>query len=177
MYVVFNCLKCNQELEVEKSMVGEQIQCPTCSEVLTIPDGTSTPPAAPSPPPPEAPGEEPATDTTTPVPETPPAAPPPKERHQLSVPMREGPGENLVKKKVIVDPTSTGPKVKKLRIKCIKRILCVEVGHDLFEEKFALAIEKIGEENVVSIHAIGYGYMDTVGHMLPDYGVMIVYKG
>ena len=49
MYVTLNCPKCNQELEVEKSMVGEQIECPTCSEVLTIPDGSQAPPPPPSP--------------------------------------------------------------------------------------------------------------------------------
>ena len=91
--------------------------------------------------------------------------------------MREGPAEMLVKKKIAVEPADTPPHAKRYRIRCIKRINCVEVGHDLFEEKVAKAIEKIGDENVVSLHPISYGYMDTVGHMLPDYGVMIVYKG
>ena len=176
MYVSFNCSKCNQELEVEQDMIGEQIECPTCSEVLTIPDGKPEPPSAPSLPPPASKPEDPATSSPPPLPEPPPAAPL-KEKHSLSVPVREGPGENLVKKKATAETVATAPQVKQFRIKCIKRINCVEVGHDLFEEKVAKAIEKIGSENVVSLHAIAYGYMDTTGHMLPDYGVMIVYKG
>ena len=149
MYVSFNCPKCNQDLEVEKSMVGEQIECPTCAELLTIPDGNQVPPPA----------------------------PPPKEKHSHSVPVREGSAEMLLKKKTAAEPADAAPHPKQFRIRCIKRINCVEVGHDLFEDKVAKAIEKIGDENVVSLHPISYGYMDTVGHMLPDYGVMIVYKG
>ena len=176
MYVSFNCVKCNQELEVEQDMIGEQIECPTCSEVLTIPDHKAAPPSAPSLPPPSPKTEEPAASAPPPLPEPPPAAPP-KERHSLAVPMREGPGENLVKKKITAEPADTTLQAKQFRIRCIKRINCVEVGHDLFEEKVAKAIEKIGSDNVVSLHPVAYGYMDTTGHMLPDYGVMIVYKG
>ena len=176
MYVSFNCPKCNQELEVEQDMVGEQIECPTCSEVLTIPDNTQTPPSTPNLPPTAPKPEEPAASSPPPQPEPPPAAPP-KEKHSLAVPMREGPGEILVKKKSAVAPADAEPLAKRYRIKCIKRINCVEVGHDLFEEKVAKAIDKIGDENVVSLHPISYGYMDTTGNMLPDYGVMIVYKG
>ncbi len=176
MYVTFNCLKCNQELEVEQDMIGEQIECPTCSELLTIPDGKQAPLAVPSPPPPAPTPGEPTAASSPSLSEPPPAAPP-KEKHSLSVPMREGPGEILVKKKVAIETIATTPQAKQFRIRCIKRINCVEVGHDLFEEKVAKAIEKIGSENVVSLHPVAYGYMDTTGHMLPDYGVMIVYKG
>jgi len=38
-------------------------------------------------------------------------------------------------------------------------------------------LNKIGQENIINISPIGYGAMDSTGHMLPDYGIMIVYRG
>jgi DNA-directed RNA polymerase subunit RPC12/RpoP len=142
MDIVFHCSKCSQELAVDETAAGEQIDCPSCSEKLTIPR-VSEQPAAPPPPPP---------------PPKPPPPPPPAHK-PLSVPVHAGPSEKLVKKTEAAAPAVAGK--RQLRIRCIKRINCVEVGHDLFEEKVAHFLEKIGEENVVSLHAVNYGYVDT----------------
>lgn len=168
MDVVFNCSSCEQELAVDETATGEPIQCPSCNTTVIVPPRdqnrlaeskpmAAVPPAAPipaSPPPPE-----------------------PAHHRQLSVPQHQGPAEKLVKKSDLVEVAATGPAVKHLRTKCIKRGQCVEVGHDRFDEVVADFIQKVGDDNVVSINPLSYGAMDTTGHMLPDYGVMIVYRG
>ena len=100
-----------------------------------------------------------------------PAAP---EHKPLSVPQRSGPQESLVKKVAHTEHKDEPPKI---RLKTIKRGSCVEVGHDLFDEKVTEFLNKVGQENIIHMNTIGYGAMDSTGHMLPDYGILIVYKG
>lgn len=108
-------------------------------------------------------------------------APPPKpaahapEHKPLSVPQRSGPQESLVKK--VVHAEDHKSEEKKIRLKTIKRGSCVEVGHDLFDEKVTEFLNKVGRENIIHMSAISYGAMDSTGHMLPDYGIMVVYNG
>lgn len=62
MDIQFNCPKCSQEMNVNDTAVGLQVECPTCKGQITVPSGTqaraqssqtvtSIPPSAPSPPP------------------------------------------------------------------------------------------------------------------------------
>jgi len=162
MDIVFNCPNCQQELAVDATAAGEEIQCPACNEVQIIP--------AAGPPKPEPKGE------VKPETPAPPAAAPAHKERQLAVPQHQGPSEVLVKKTAVVAIT-TNPKDQQLRTKCIRRNTCVEVGVDKFDAKVAEFIHTVGDANVVSLHPLSYGYMDTTGHMLPDYGVMIVYRG
>jgi ribosomal protein S27E len=36
MDIVFNCPNCEQELAVDQSGAGSQIECPSCGETITI---------------------------------------------------------------------------------------------------------------------------------------------
>ena len=87
--------------------------------------------------------------------------------------MHEGPSESLVKKKAHVE-VETGP--AKIRVRSIKRNLCVEVGHDRFDEVVADFLQKTSQENIISITPINYAYIDVAGNVMPDYGVLIIYK-
>jgi DNA-directed RNA polymerase subunit RPC12/RpoP len=172
MDIVFNCSKCSQELAVDETAGGEQIECPTCATMLVVPppDQNRLAPSQPAP----------VLVAAAPPPPPPAAAPVPESakndhHRQLAVPQHSGPAEVLVKKANHTELKEKKP--AQLRTKCIKRGQCVEVGHDLFDEKVAEFIHKIGDTNIVSIHPLSYGAMDTTGHMLPDYGVMIVYRG
>lgn len=174
MDVVFNCPNCTQELEVDEAAVGQQIECPSCANTITIPAGKPKP-AAPPPPPLEA--KPSAGDETKPAEAAPAAEPPPApKRVPYTVPQHDKVEEILVKKTA---SAASAPKAQKkhLRTHTIRRNQCMEVGHDKFDEKVTEFLEKIGDENVVSITPITYGFVDTVGHMLNDYGVIIVYKG
>jgi hypothetical protein len=67
---------------------------------------------------------------------------------------------------------------KKLRVKCIRRTDCVEVGKDRFDEVVTELLGKIGESNLVSITPIVYTHLDLGSRQLmTDFGVMIVFRG
>ncbi|MFM8469275.1 MAG: hypothetical protein ACKODH_04800, partial [Limisphaerales bacterium] len=128
-------------------------------------------PPALTPPPPPAPGSH-ATPATAPAPAQP--AGHAHDHKPLVVPHHHGPQESLVKKTAHAEEKH---EEKKIRVKTIKRGACVEVGHDLFDEKVTDFLNKVGREHIIHISAIGYGAMDSTGHMLPDYGIMIVHYG
>ncbi|KAF0180410.1 MAG: Uncharacterized protein FD161_840 [Limisphaerales bacterium] len=190
----FNCPKCNLHITADECVVGEEIDCPECGEKFRVPPPKKPKPvpvivksaaplatpaahdppvlhAAPAHPAPGHAAPEAAKDATGEPPK--PAAHAP-EHKPLSVPHRSGPQESLIKKTAHTEHKDEPPKI---RVKTIKRGSCVEVGHDLFDEKVTEFLNKIGQENIINISPIGYGAMDSTGHMLPDYGIMIVYKG
>jgi len=193
----FNCPKCNLHITADECVVGEEIDCPECGEKFRVPPPKkvkpvpvvvkSAAPAAPAPPAapahpvpsppasahpaPAAPGQGGAPAPAKP--EAKPAAHAP-EHKPLVVPHHQGPQESLVKKAAHGEEKH---EEKKIRVKTIKRGSCVEVGHDLFDEKVTEFLNKVGRENIIHMSAIGYGAMDSTGHMLPDYGIMIVYNG
>jgi len=186
----FSCPKCQLQITADECVVGAEIDCPECGQKFRVP-----PPAMPKPRPlpvvvnraaPAAPATHPApapvaaappaSRTAEPAPEAPkpqakPAAP---EHKPLVVPHHTGPAVSLVKKTTHTEHKDELPKI---RVKTIKRGACVEVGHDLFDEKVTNFLNKVGQENIISLSPIGYGAMDSTGHMLPDYGIMIVYRG
>lgn len=164
----FNCPKCNIHITADECVMGEEVDCPKCNEKFRVPlpQKPNTIPVVPPAPVPAATAPGPA------KPEAPkPAAP---EHKPLSVPQRSGPQESLVKKAAHTEHKDEPPKI---RLKTIKRGSCVEVGHDLFDEKVTEFLNKVGQENIIHMNTIGYGAMDSTGHMLPDYGILIVYKG
>lgn len=189
MDVIFNCSNCNQELEVDEAAVGQQIDCPSCGNKLTIPPPdpnrkpqTQSPPAAP-----EAPAEAKATEPASQAPaepakpaegaeaKPPPAPEPKKEKGPIVVPHYEKTEEIRVKKTESKETPKDQKKI--MRIRTIRRNQCVEVGHDLFDEKVTDFIQKAGEENIQSITPVSYAFIDTQGHNMADYGVLIIYKG
>lgn len=186
MDVIFNCSNCNQEIEVDEAGVGHEIDCPSCGIKLVIPppDPNRKPAAASAPVDAPAPAEavagevKPAESKEAEPPkegEAPKAPPAPEPKKVLSVPQHDSHSEILVKKVEAKGPAKDAKKI--LRTRTIRRNQCMEVGHDLFDEKITEFITKTGEENIQSITPIGYSYIDTVGHVLNDYGVLIIYKG
>lgn len=152
----FSCPQCGLHITADESVVGEEIDCPDCGAKFRVP-----PPAKPKPKP-------------APVGEPPKPAAHEAEHKPLVVPHHSGPAESLVKK---ATPAEAKPEPPKIRVKTIKRSACVEVGHDTFDEKVTEFLNKVGQENLISVSPISYGAMDATGHMLPDYGIMIIYKG
>ena len=91
--------------------------------------------------------------------------------------MRDKPSEILIEKP-LPPLEAAAESDKKMRIKCIRRTDCVEVGKDHFEEVVTKFLDKVGEANIVSINTLGYTHVDLGSRaILTDYGVMIVYKG
>jgi len=173
MDIIFNCPKCEQELEVDSTGAGSEINCPSCAETITIPQlgtkGTRTS----------------GSDSSSSIPVT--------SSHQLStmatsaaakvemhlkVPVRATPSESLIAKPLPPLEVAAKETDKKIRVKTIRHTDCIEVGHDKFDEFTTNFLMKVGEANIINISALTYTHIDIGSQkILADYAVLIVYKG
>lgn len=160
MDISFNCPICDQELEVDVSGAGSSIECPSCSNMIMVPQ------------PPE--GAAPSAAE-----EKPPSAEPVKAEKHFAVPVHEKPpAEKLIQKASRPLDIVAKDGDKTLRIKSFKRSDCQEVGRDHFDEIVSAFLEKVGQTNIVSVSPINYSYVELGSRaVLTDYGVMIIYKG
>ena len=167
MDIVFNCPNCEQELAVDQSGAGSQIECPSCGESIMIPAGPGkvTTGSLPAPPPAVAGG---TINTSA-------AA---KVEMHLKVPVHDKPAESLISKaKPPLEVVQKGSG-KRLRIRTIRRAACVENGHDLFDDKVSAFIQEVGEANIVSTHVVGYEQFDVgIQKIMTDYGLLVIYRG
>jgi hypothetical protein len=157
MDVTFICTHCKQELEADASLAGTEIQCPSCSATLAIP----TPDVQ-------------NVKVLNPI-ATSAAA---REEKHFHVPLHEGPSEILIKQPTVKDDVASKDGHKRLRTKTIRRIDCVELGHDRFDEITSTFLNKIGQDDIVNISTVAYTYIDIGSQkLLTDFGVLIVYRG
>lgn len=168
MDLTFKCPNCDQELAVDASGAGSEIECPSCSKTIVVP----------TPDPAELEAATAAEAAATAAADATPA-PKAKEEKHFSVPVHDHATESLIQKpkaRALDVVAKEGDKT--LRIKTFKRTDCQEVGKDHFDEKVSEFLEKVGHSNVISINSINYSYMELgTRHILTDYGVLIVFKG
>jgi ribosomal protein S27E len=172
MDVIFNCPKCEQELAVDSTGAGTEINCPSCGETIVIPA-------------PELVVNRPGVDSapTAPRVEVHPINPiassaAAKVEMHLRVPVRHTPTESLIEKPLVPLEAAARETDKKIRVKTIKHTDCIEVGHDKFDEVVSNFLIKIGESNMISITTIVYTHLDIgTQKLLQDFGVLIVYRG
>lgn len=159
MDIIFKCGNCKQELEVEAAAAGQQIGCPSCGQMITIPqaDPTNLRMGAPSH----------ATNAGA------------REEKHFAVPVSEKPVEPLIKKALPpLEATVTREGVRGLRVKTLRHSDCKEVGHDNFDTVASEILQKIGEENIVSLNTFTYTFIDIgTQKLITDFGLMIIYKG
>ncbi len=183
MDIIFNCPECGQELVVDSSYAGEEIECPECSNQIIVPeegieDGTDNESE-------ENEDEKPAqssNENSPPLPggvinamATSAAA---REHKVFSVPVHDGPtSEPLIKKpqsplNIVAKKWENG-----VAVKTIRRIDCMEVGKDHFDEKVTEFINTIGYERILNIQSVSYTTQDLATKaLMTDFGVLIVYK-
>ncbi len=153
MDINFSCHSCKQELIVDAAGAGNEIQCPSCGTVLTIP------------------AADPANIHLR-VPEA-----SREEGPHFSVPQHEGPVKPLIQS-ALPPMEATRDGERRLRIRTIRRSECVEVGKDLFDQKVSEFLQDVGEKHIVKIDTISYTHQDLASKaMLTDYGVLVIYKG
>src|SRR5688572_24745968 len=156
MDVTFACPSCKQQLQADSNMAGSTIECPACHVPIVIPalDAANV-------------HSHVAAHASAGA----------KEEKHFAVPVHEGPTASLIQKaNPPLEAQRSGDKV--LRIRCIKRTDCVEVGKDHFDEVVSKFLAEVGETNIVSINTLGYTHVDMGSRqILTDYGVMVVYKG
>ena len=164
MDIVFNCPNCEQELAIDQSGAGSQIECPSCNLAITIPAAGKM-----------------ATGPLPPVAPPPTTAPPPPQKKpelHLKVPMRDKPAAPLIDKpRPPLEVVQRGAG-KRLRIHTIRHSQCVESGHDHFDERVSEFLNQVLETNLIGIHTINYEHFDVgLQKVMTDYGVIIVYRG
>jgi len=170
MDVIFNCPKCEQELAVDSSGSGTEINCPSCGEPIIIPQ------------PERALRPSPDSNSSLPRVESHPVNPiassaAAKIEMHLRVPVHKSPGASLIEKPLPPLDVSKDAD-KKIRTKTIRHTDCIEVGHDRFDEILSNFLAKVGEANIISINPITYSHVDIGSQkLLTDFGVMVVYKG
>jgi len=172
MDVIFNCPKCEQELAVDSSGAGSEINCPSCGQSIVIPG-------------PERSAFRPGQDNLAGAPrmEGHPINPiassaAAKVEMHLRVPVHKTPTASLIEKPLVPLEVTAKDLDKKIRVKTIKHTDCIEVGHDKFDEMVTNFLGKVGEPNIVSITTLTYTHLDIGSQkLLTDFGVMIVYKG
>jgi ribosomal protein S27E len=172
MDVIFNCPKCEQELAVDSTGAGTEINCPSCGETIVIPT-------------PELVVNRPGVDNTPGAPrvEVHPVNPmassaAAKVEMHLRVPDHKTPSASLIVKPLVPLEAAAKETDKKIRVRTIKHTDCVEVGHDKFDDVVSSCLVKIGESNIISISTIVYTHLDIgTQKLLQDFGVMIVYRG
>lgn len=165
MDIIFDCPNCQQELAVDSSGAGTEIECPSCGETITIPKESAKPPS------------EVAMPTGQPINPIAASAAAKIEKH-LKVPVRDRPAEPLIKKAAVPLEVVAKGADKKIRIHTIRHATCIESGHDRFDEKVTEFLNEIGEVNLIGVHTINYTFLDIASQKaLTDFGVMIVYRG
>ena len=172
MDVIFNCPKCEQELAVDSTGAGTEINCPSCGETIVIPA-------------PESVVNRPGVDQAQGAPrvEVHPVNPiassaAAKVEMHLRVPVHNTPTASLITKPLAPLEVAAKESDKKLRVKTIKHTDCIEVGHDKFDEVVSNFLIKIGESNMISITTLTYTTLDIgTQKLMTEFGVMIVYRG
>lgn len=188
MDFVFQCPHCEQELEVDSEAAGTEIACPTCNQKIVIPEpeavagaeaGVTDQQVAQPPPPSPAAPPGPARTQAEVHPINPIAvSAAAKEEKHFQVPVRDKPAESLIGKPLKPLEFAAKESEKKIRVKTVRRIDCMEVGHDRFDEVVTNFLDKIGEDHIISINTLSYTYLDIGSQkLLTDYGVLIVYRG
>jgi hypothetical protein len=167
MDVIFNCPKCDQELAVDSSGAGTEIECPSCGESIVIPGadgagarlGVENSTAAPR--------------TANPIASSAAA----KVELHLRVPSHKT-TESLIEKPLVPLEAAAKTADKKIRTKTIRHTDCIEVGHDRFDEMLTNFLVKTGADNIISINTLNFSYLDIGSQkLLTDFGVLIVYRG
>lgn len=165
MDIIFDCPNCAQELAVDSSGAGTDIECPSCGETITIPANATKPPDS----------KELVLPSLSASPITASAAA--KVEKHLKVPVHSAPAEPLIgKAKPPLGARVTGD--KQVRIRTIRRASCMESGHDNFDDVVSKFLKEVGETDLIGIHTVGYNYYDVASQKtLTDYGLVIVYRG
>ncbi len=158
MDIVFKCSHCDQELSVDASAAGVEIQCPSCNNALVVP------------PAPKQDVLNPMATSAAARAEQPHFKVPTYDKAPAPAPTIEKP---LAPLEVAAKHTD-----KQIKVKTMRHSDHVEVGKDLFDDHVSQFLQKVGEANVISISPIAYTHMDLATRAwVTDYAVLVVYRG
>ena len=164
MDIIFKCTSCDQELSVDASAAGAEIECPSCNTKLTVPAAPAAPPAPP-----------PAHDIN---PMHSSAAARAEQPHFKVPTYDKAPPAAAIEKAHVPLEIAAKQTDKIIRVKTMRHSDHVEVGHDLFDDHVTQFLQKVGETNIISITTIAYTHQDLATRAwVTDFGVMVVFRG
>lgn len=102
-----------------------------------------------------------------------------REHKTFTVPVHEAgeAAEKLIQKPNAPLEVSAKKWEKGVAVKTIRRIDCMEVGKDHFDDKVTEFINTVGYDRVVEVQSIVYTYQDLATKaLMTDFGVMILYR-
>lgn len=169
MEIIFDCPHCGQELSVDAAGAGQEIECPTCAETITIPEESQKP----------APTTDPeAAEGLTLAPSAIASSAAAKVQLHLKVPVHATPAASLIKKAAVpLDAIAKGAD-KQIRVRTMRHDKCIESGHDKFDEMVSKVLQEVGEHNIIGIHTISYEHFNVqTQKVMTDYGLVIMYRG
>jgi DNA-directed RNA polymerase subunit RPC12/RpoP len=171
MDIIFKCPECEQELAVDSTGAGSEIDCPSCGEKIVIPEqSTVTAPTAADIAAATAAGHQPINAIAG-------SAAAKVEMH-LRVPVTGKPTSSLIEKANKPLEVAAKETDKVIRVKSIRHTDCIEVGHDKFDEVISGFLGRVGEKNIISISPMTYTHIDIGSQkILTDYAVLVVYRG
>lgn len=187
MDITFNCPLCEQELVVDSSYAGETIECPECAAEIVVPASENQD---------EDEGEEQEeqdkADQPAPTESQKIALPgsgavinamassaAAREHKTFTVPVHDGGGaaEKLIQKPSAPLEVAAKKWEKGVAVKTIRRIDCMEVGKDHFDDKVTEFINTVGYERVMEVQTIVYTFQDLATKaLMTDFGVLILYR-
>jgi DNA-directed RNA polymerase subunit RPC12/RpoP len=171
MDIIFKCPECEQELAVDSSGIGSEIECPACGQTIVIPEQSTVAPAAA--------GLDPAAAAAAhqPINAIASSAAAKVEMH-LKVPVSQAPTTSLIEKARKPLEVAAKETDKTIRTKTIRHTDCIEVGHDKFDEVVSGFLARVGEKNILNVVPLTYTHIDIGSQkILSDYAVLIVYRG
>jgi DNA-directed RNA polymerase subunit RPC12/RpoP len=170
MDIIFNCPKCEQELAVDSTGAGSEIDCPSCGETIVIPAEAAPAPA----------GLPPLHGVSTdhqPINAIASSAAAKVEMH-LKVPVSASPTASLIVKANKPLEVAAKETDKTVKVKTIRHTDCIEVGRDKFDEVITNFLNKVGQEHIISITPLTYTHLDIGSQkLMTEYAVFVVYKG
>jgi DNA-directed RNA polymerase subunit RPC12/RpoP len=170
MDIIFNCPKCEQELAVDSTGAGSEIDCPSCGETIVIPAEAAPSPA----------GLPPLHGVSTdhqPINAIASSAAAKVEMH-LKVPVSASPTASLIVKANKPLEVAAKETDKTVKVKTIRHTDCIEVGRDKFDEVITNFLNKVGQEHIISITPLTYTHLDIGSQkLMTEYAVFVVYKG
>lgn len=169
MDIVFDCPHCEQELAVDSSGAGSEIECPSCQESIQIPPQSKKTKAA------AVPAE---THSPSPIPSAINSSAAARVEKHLKVPVRSTPGEPLILKPQPPLQAVARGAGRQILSHTIRRATCVESGHDKFDEVVSKFLNEVGEPNIIATHSVSYTHLDISSQkLLNDYGLLVIYRG
>jgi DNA-directed RNA polymerase subunit RPC12/RpoP len=158
MDIVFNCPECRQELEVDESGAGSDIECPACGATITIP--------------------EPSPVNIRAIPATGPANPgaaQAREKH-LTVPVGKKAPVQIERPKATLETQAKGLD-KKLKVKTFRRSDYTTEPNNAFDKAVSDFLASLDDHAIHSLVPVHHSHVDAAtGQVLNDYGVMVIYR-